>query len=141
MRSTGAPWVVTGALVSASDWGGRLLFGSGRDDTAGFGGPPSLRIGTWGRYAFRLACSTGAREVTVRTLQPHATAARPKLVIRANPDIGLIEPITSTAGAGADWVTIGPVPFTATADGGVWVELWNPQPGFIPCWFDDLVIN
>lgn len=40
-----------------------------------------------------------------------------------NREIGLLLPVEATAPAGTGWVTVGPAVFTATAKGGVVVEL------------------
>ena len=71
--------------------------------------------------------------------QPDAAAARPVLRVKANPDIGLAADVSATAGAATDWQTV-TLNFTATADGGVRVELETPDP-VKPCWFDNLVMT
>jgi hypothetical protein len=99
---------------------------------------PSLKLKA-GRWPVRLAVKSGARTVKVDLRQPDATAARPVLRVKANPDIGLAADVSATAGAATNWQTV-TLNFTATADGGVRVELENPDPEK-PCWFDNLVLT
>ncbi len=118
--------------------GQRLVMGSGRDDAEG-NPAPSLKLGRYGFHRFRLAVETGARQVSVQVKQPTAAAERPYLRVRANPDIGIASAQTATADAGTGWQTL-TVSFTATADGGIVVEIWNADLGS-PCWFDNLSIT
>lgn len=92
----------------------------------------------YGEFPFRLAVKAGARTVSVDVRQPQATAIRPRLRVRANPSIGLMSDLEAVAGASTDWQTLS-VSFTATANGGVRVELVN-EDGANPCWFDNLRI-
>lgn len=115
--------------------------GSGRDDTVG-NPVPSYKQARYGIVCdpgFRLTVRTGARQVSVQVRQPEASAERPFLRVKANPDIGLSADVTATATSATGWQTI-TASFTATSDGGVWVELWNADPG-LPCWFDGLSIT
>lgn len=99
---------------------------------------PSLKV-RWSRYPFRLAVRAGARRVTVDVRQPVATAVRPKLVVKANPAIGLNADVTATAGTGTDWQTL-EAAFTATANGGV--KVWLVNEDFMnPCWFDNVKVT
>jgi hypothetical protein len=121
-------------LLSTQD---RLAVNSGKDSQIG-NPAPSLKL-SLGRYQFRIAVKSGARTVKVDVRQPDAAAARPVLRVKANPDIGLAADVSATASAATDWQTV-TLNFTATADGGVRVELENPDPGK-PCWFDNLVLT
>jgi hypothetical protein len=109
----------------------------GLDATAG-NPAPSLKLKV-GRWPVRLAVKSGSRTLKVDVRQPDAAAERPVLRVKANPDIGLAADVSATAGSATDWQTL-TLNFTATADGGVRVELENPAPGK-PCWFDNLVLT
>jgi len=63
------------------------------------------------------------------------------MVVKANSAVGLAADQTATAGASTGWVTVGPVSFTCTAAGAVWVELHNNYFGAYasPCFFDHIV--
>jgi hypothetical protein len=93
----------------------------------------------YGEFPFRLAVKAGARTVSVDVLQPVASAMRPKLVVKANPAIGLTSDQTATAGAGTGWQTLS-VAFTATANGGVRVLLVNEGTQY-PAWFDNVKVT
>lgn len=124
--------------------GGGLLFGCAElyrygvmtDPDTG-NAAPSLKV-RGHEYPFRLAVKAGARTVSVDVLQPVATAQRPRLMVKANPDIGLTSDQTATAGAGTGWQTLS-VAFTATANGGVRVLLVN-EDAANPAWFDNVRI-
>jgi hypothetical protein len=109
----------------------------GLDATAGNPAPSFQNRG--GAWSVRLAVKSGARTVKVDVRQPDVAAARPVLRVKANPDIGLAADMSATASAATDWQTV-TLNFTATADGGVRVELENPDPEK-PCWFDNLVLT
>ena len=88
---------------------------------------------------FRLAVDAGDRSVTLSVKQPLSAQPRPQLIVHANPDIGLAASVSGTAPAGDGWVTLGPVAFTATAAGGVWVELVNPANNY-DAFYDNVAI-
>lgn len=139
LRSTGAPWACSRHIRIGDAH--KLQQGSGRDDAVGNPLPSYLvpRHGMACHPGFRLTVNEGEREISVDVLQPEASAERPFLRVKANPDIGLTADITTTALAGTGWQTL-IAPLTATADGAVRVELWNADPGF-PCWFDNLGVQ
>lgn len=114
-----------------------MLLDSGRDDTEG-NPAPCLKVARYGSFSFRLACATGDRELTVQVKQPDSSAVRPYMTVRANASIG-VAAATATADASTGWQNL-TLNFTATGDGGVWVELWNADPGK-PCWFDNLSLT
>lgn len=117
--------------------------GSGRDDTEGRTSPPSFRMSNGGSLRFRLAVTAaGLRSISVWAKQPDATLPRPVLWVLRNDAVGLLADLTTTASAGAGWVQLGPVTFTATATGGVVVELNSYSIGHVAeCYWDDLAIT
>jgi len=56
--------------------------------------------------------------------QAENATPRPKLIIKANPDVRLAADTEQSAGASTGWVAV-TKSFVATATGVVWVELWN----------------
>jgi len=138
LRIVTAPWIVVRALriTGSTD---ELVIRSGRDESEGNEDVPCIRLGTLGCCRLRVAVNAGSRSVSVYAKQPVTGQPRPRLVVRSNAEIGLAQDLTQTAASGADWVEIGPITFTASQRGGVWVELWNPSVGW-PCWFDDLTL-
>lgn len=118
--------------------GGTADGGSGIDESVG-NPAPSLRIAGGGVYARRLKVAAGAREVRVQALQPKDGRARPRIRVKANPAIGVTSDIVGTSASGAGWNQI-TVSLTASAAGGVWVILENPEPRLeSSCWFDNLL--
>lgn len=111
---------------------------SGRDDSDGQP-TPCLRVGGSFSLRFRIGVLAGVRTITVQAKQTNAGEPRPVLMVAANSDVGLDAPLLATAPAGAGWVTVGPVTFTATVAGAIEVELRNPS-GFRPCQFDNLLV-
>ena len=116
----------------------RLLFNSGRDDVVG-GELPSLRIGAYGCFPFRLAVNLGSRHLRVQVLQPRADAKRPFIKVRRNLSVGLTADLTASAGSSTDWQELS-LAFTTTAKGAISLELWNADAGF-PCWFDTVLLE
>ena len=73
---------------------------------------------------------------------PSILIARPTLTVRANPAIGVNADVTATAPAGTGWVTIGPLTFTASASGGIVIELFAPwDGGESGTWFDSISVT
>lgn len=115
-------------------------FGAARDDTRGKTAVPSLRMTRAGRFEFLWPVEAGARSISVQALQVTPSTPRPQLIVKANPAVGLAADLVATASAGASWVTVGPVSFTAAAAGTLRVELWCLAPGTqVECWWDDVV--
>jgi|GEM_PF-2230628 len=112
-----------------------------RDDSEGSSAPPSLYLPKGGRIRLRIPIAAGSRAVTVKARQPSAGLPRPTARILTNAAIGLNADLTAAAPAGTGWVSIGPLTFNATANGGVEVELFAPWSGGISgCWFDALTV-
>ncbi|MCZ7641381.1 MAG: hypothetical protein M5U12_38165 [Verrucomicrobia bacterium] len=116
----------------------RLMTYSGREDVVGVE-LPSLRIGIYGFFSFRLAVKVGSRRVRAQVLQPRADAQRPFMRVRHNPAVGLANDVTATAGGATDWQELS-LTFTTTAKGAIVLELWNADHAW-PCWFDTVLLE
>jgi hypothetical protein len=110
----------------------------GRDNV--IGNPvPSLRVrGPW-FWRFRVPLRATPYAIAVQARQPEAGYARPRMIVRANPLMGITEQI-ATAPAGIDWVTVGPITVIPVAVGALYVDLHNPENGRY-CNFDNLTVN
>lgn len=131
---------VAPALVSNSirvEGEGLYFRDSGKDDSTG-NPAPSYKLARYGKLTLRIAVSSGNRVVYVQVRQPDASASRPYMRVKANADIGLNTPLTSTAGSSTGWQTLA-VSVPASQDGGVEVELVNTDLSK-PCWFDNLAV-
>lgn len=119
----------------------RLSSYAQRDDAVGFSAPPSIYYPRGGFLRIRLAVSAGLRSVTIKAKQPATGIPRPTARILANPAIGVNADVSATAPSGTDWVTLGPITFTASTAGGVVLELFAPWSGFDGgCWFDNVSV-
>lgn len=116
----------------------RLLTYSGREDVVG-AELPSLRIGIYGFFWFRLAVKVGSRRVRAQVLQPRADAQRPFMRVRRNPAVGLANDVTATAGGSTNWQELS-LTFTTTSKGAIVLELWNADHAW-PCWFDTVLLE
>jgi len=139
--SIGSGWPRLGRRSIRLDglpWGQVLWANSGKSTTEG-SSAPSLRLGPGCRMQFRIPVSPGARSFYSQAKQADTTAARPVLVVLANPEVGLSSDITVTAPSGTGWVTTPTASFTATALGAVIVELRNPAVDPWVAYWDNLV--
>lgn len=117
-----------------------FVSGSGRDDSVGYPSGPSLSMPRGGTLRIRVPVDAGARGISIAVLQPSTTLPRPSITIRANPAVGLYSDLQASAPAGSGWVTIGPLAWTATAAGGVWIDLVAPfSGGESGTWWDNRV--
>ena len=101
---------------------------SGSGISQAFGNPaPSLALGCGSPpMDFRIPVSTGTRIVRVDFLQPGVVAlARPRMIIRANPQIGIAADTYVDGAAGSTWNTVS-ITLTITQPGGIHVCLYNP---------------
>jgi hypothetical protein len=106
--------------------------------------PPSGAADVPGRIRFRWGVKSGARSVSIRAKQVSNIAGkRPRMIVRANPGIGVPADVTADAVAGVGWVDLGPIVVNPTSNGVLWVELWNMDTDnyypISPAYFDDLV--
>jgi len=107
-------------------YGQTLRAGSGISQA--FGNPaPSLALGCGSQpMDFRIPVSTGTRIVKVDFLQPGlVTLARPRMIIRANPQIGIPADTYVDGAAGSSWNTVS-ITLAITQSGGIHVCLYNP---------------
>ena len=119
-----------------------LALDAGRDDTEGSASAPSLYLPRGGVISLRIPIAAGGRTLTIKAKQPSTTLLRPSVRLLRNAAIGLNADVSASAPAGSDWVTIGPLTFTATAKGGVMIELIAPWfGGESGCWFDSLTVT
>lgn len=107
-------------------------------------GVPSPCVAVRGRYGrawrLRVPVKTGTYSVSCKVKPESAGAARPSVAILENQEIGIAGQ-TATAGAGSGWMTVGPMTFTATGDGGIEVELRTGDSEFeATALFDDLQV-
>jgi hypothetical protein len=116
-----------------------------RDNTEGNTSPPSMAIDMPGRWRFKWGVETGAtRTLSIRVKQVSNVAGkRPRMIVKANPGIGVPSDVIVDAGAGTGWVDLGPASVTPTTNGVLDVELWNMDTDSFypisPAFFDDLV--
>lgn len=121
---------------------GGLTVGVRREDVEGNPAPPCLAIDIPGHHRFRWGVLAGTRTISIDTKQvSNVTGKRPRIIVKANPEIGVNADVVGDAGAGTGWTTIGPLTVTPTSDGVLWVELWNmdTQTFESPAYFDHLV--
>lgn len=111
---------------------------------------PCLQLTYPGFWRFRWSIKPGLRSIYIQTKQPHFLSGSvpyvnvfypPTLIVKANSTVGLNTDLIGTAPVEQGWVQIGPVSFTATAVGPVWVELWNNNTNEhnTPCLFDRII--
>ena len=100
-----------------------LHLDAGRENVDGDPSAPCMRVIRGGTVRFRFPVSAGNRRLSVRARELSTQVARPELVIKANPEIGLNADMRASAPAGTDWVVVGPLEFAAVAVGGIVVEL------------------
>jgi hypothetical protein len=133
------------STMYGNDTGGIKDFqvGMKKNTTEGSPATPSLELSIPGMFRFRWSLTVGSRSVSIRVKQADLVATqRPTLVIRANSDVGVNSDLTATAAAGSDWTTIGPITFSATAVGMVWVEVYNNlQVLNTSAYFDHIVVT
>lgn len=129
------------SIFGDSPSGRSLQVGMSESFTEGNPTPPSLKLRYPGFHRFRWTIQPGVRQLVVTVKQVANVAPFPSVVIKANPSVGVGADIVSTSAGGISWVTIGPVSFTATALGYVWVELHNNcRAAESACYFDHLVL-
>lgn len=121
-----------------------LQLGLGKNTTEGIPNTPSLELKLPNSmWRFRWTVKPGTRTVSIKTKQIDCGGLeRPTMKIKANVLIGLNSDLTLTASSGNNWVTIGPLSFTATALGVTWVEVWNNlNKSNHSAYFDHIVIS
>lgn len=119
--SLGGPVSINGD----STFGRSLQVGVVENFVDGSPSAPCLQLSIPGFWRFRWSVKPGDRTIRVSARQAANLAPRPSMVVTANPSAGIPTDLTATAASSTGWVTIGPITFTATAAGVVWVELHN----------------
>jgi hypothetical protein len=102
-----------------------LTVGISKETTDGSPSAPCLKIANKGMWRFKWVIKSGERSIYINCKQVINLNPRPTITIKANPSVGLNADIVGTAPSGVDWVTIGPLTFTAASKGVVYVELSN----------------
>lgn len=102
-----------------------LQVGARQESVDGSPLTPCLALDIPGFWRFRWSVTAGNRTLTVNTKQVSNSVMRPTVKIKKNSAIGLNADVIGTAPAGAGWVTLGPVSFSVSGTGMVYVELWN----------------
>lgn len=123
-------------------FGRHLQVGVVKNTTDGSPAQPSLQLSIPGFWRFKWVVKAGARTITINTKQAANLTPYPSMIVRASPGVLATDQTASSAG-GTGWTTIGPISFTALADGVVWVELWNNcvQKYDTPALFDHVVVT
>ncbi len=111
-----------------------------RADDEGASGAPCLKMTRGSRLRLRVPVAQGARAISVKVKQDTPATPLPKLIVKANPEIGLAADLEATAPAGSGWKTCGPVSFTSIQNGGVWIELAASFIGVGACYWDDITV-
>jgi len=152
-HSTTTPCVI-GFIKGICLGGMSNVFGDGRADTRhlalgirkatdeGYPTPPCLAIDIPNMWRFRWGVLTGTRSISIYTKQVSSvTGLRPKMVVKANPSVGINVDVSASAGLGTGWIRIGPITINPTQDGALFVELWNMDIYNLnsPAYFDHLV--
>lgn len=104
---------------------------------------PCLALDYPGFWRFRWTVKPGAHSVSVLVKQVANVAPYPSLIVKANADVGLLSDVTVSGSGGTGWSTAGPALATFSAEGSVWVELWNNCKSVFqsPAYFDHLVFT
>lgn len=123
---------------------GDLTVGIRMSNTEGNPETPSMAIDIPNARKFRWGVLAGTKTISVRAKQvSNTTGSRPRLVIRANPAIGVLVDVVGEASSSADWVTIGPLSVTVTGPGVLLCELQNVDHAAFdsPAYFDHIVVK
>jgi hypothetical protein len=108
-----------------STFGRNLICGISQDITEGNPSAPSLNISQNAMWRFKWVVNSGARTISIKCKQAINLLPRPTMTVKSNPTIGINADLIAAAGSSNDWVTIGPISFTAFSKGIVYVELSN----------------
>lgn len=119
-----------------------LNFGVGRNDVEGNPDPPSLCMMRPAKFRFRWSVRSGSHSLSIRVKQASNAQPRPSLTVKANAAIGLFSDLVGVAADGVDWVTIGPLKFTTSAQGAldVFLACNNAVESDAGCFWDHLVV-
>jgi hypothetical protein len=112
----------------------------GRENSEG-NAAPCLRMDAPGSWSFWWPVDAGTIELTCDVRQAVNLSPRPRITIKANPDIGVNSDVTGEAPSGTGWVTIGPLEVSPTGTGALRVILearHEGQDGVVPCYWDNI---
>jgi hypothetical protein len=129
-------------IVGDDSYGVRnYVFGMSKETSEGSPNSPCIRLEFPSFWRFRWVVKPGQRQIAVRVKQAKTFPdQRPKLVVKANANVGLTSDLEAVAPEGTDWVVLGPIIFTATGTDMVYVEVHNRlQISFTPMFFDHIV--
>lgn len=113
--------------------GRHLQVSTTRSLNEGFPSAPCISLERAGFWRFRWVVKPGPRAIYVWAQQNStASAVRPSVVVKNNTTVGLNADLSASAPYGAGWQQVGPITFTATGNGVVWVELHNNYTGAVP---------
>jgi hypothetical protein len=116
-----------------------------RDTTEGDPAVPSLRIIGPHRRSFYWPVEAGTRTISVKVkYSPDVSGARPKLIVKANSDIGISTDSEEEAATGTGWLTIGPISVTPSVDGVLECELRFDhihEEGTQTCYWDTVTVT
>jgi hypothetical protein len=135
--SLGGPTSINGD----TPMGRHLQVGVTQSLTEGFLSPPSLKLDVPGFWRFRWVVKAGPRAIYVSAKQNSTGSYRPSMVVRKNSVVGLTADLSASAPDGVGWQQVGPITFTATGNGVVWVELHNNQTTAISASLFDHIIT
>jgi len=140
--SLGGPTSINGD----GTFGRHMQVGVSKNTISGSPSAPCLSLDIPGMWRFRWVVKPGIRSIYVNTKQVTTiltSSLRPSIVVKANPDFGLIADVSASAATSQDWVTIGPLSFTATGTGATWVELHNNNVNEFntPTLFDHIIVT
>lgn len=116
--------------------GETLVVGMGK--ATGQGSPAPLVIPCLGSFRFLVALTTSPQEIAIWAKQASNANPRPKMVVKANPEVGVGADQVVVAGAGVGWVEMTASVVFSGAGGAVWVELHNQQILPDPAYFGRL---
>jgi len=129
------------SLNGDTTYGRHLQVGVLRNNSIGNPAQPSLQLDIPGMWRFRWGVIAGPRAIQINVMQVVNGTPRPTMIARKNTAVGLNADITVTAGSSTGWIVLGPITFTATAAGPVWVELHNNYYGAFatPAYWDHII--
>lgn len=129
------------SYLSDSPNGRHLQVGVTQSLDEGFPTAPCLSLQIPGFWRFRWSIKTGQRAIYVWANQNSTGSYRPSVVIRSNALVGMTADLSASAADGPGWQQIGPINFTATGNGVVWVELHNNNTANVSASLFDHIIT
>ena len=118
-----------------------LYVGMGKDTVNGNPSAPCLCMNRGGIFRFRWVVMSGARTISIKVKQAANVSPRPRMIVRANKEVGFYNDVAGDAPSGTDWVTIGPLELIPENDGVLLVEIQSRYAGSLnpaPCYWDKI---